>query len=115
MSGIAAPRDGEPAPAYNNLERGGWESLSGISRAEENVATEFEILEENRKVRRLQRVVDLVMSVLYQSDIPVEEASELVAATRQFALRLFPDKEQTYDLIYKPRFQRLMAEKYNIV
>lgn len=78
------------------------------------MSTEAEILEENRKVRRLQKVVDLVMSILYQSDIPVEEASELVAATRRFALRLFPDKEQTYDLIYKPRFRRLMAEKYNI-
>ena len=78
------------------------------------MATKAEILEENRKVRRLQRVVDLVMSVLYKSDIPVEEASALVAATRQFALRLFPDKERTYDLIYKPRFRRLMAEKYNI-
>jgi len=38
-----------------------------------------------------------------------------VVATRQYALRLFPDKEQTYDLIYRPRFQRLMAEKYLIV
>jgi len=79
------------------------------------VATEAEILEENRKVRRLQLVVDLVMSVLYQSDISVDEASELVAATRQFALGLFPDKEQTYDLIYTPRFRRLMTEKYRMV
>jgi len=79
------------------------------------MATEAEILEENRKVRRLQLVVDLVTSVLRQSDIPVEEGAELVAATRRFALVLFPEKGQTYDLIYKPRFQRLMAEKYNMV
>ncbi len=77
--------------------------------------TEEEIREENRKVRRLQIVVDLVTNLLRQSDIPVEEATELVAATRQFALGLFPDKGETYDLIYKPRFQRLLAEKYNIV
>ena len=79
------------------------------------MATEAEILEENRKVRRLQMVVDLVTNVLRQSDVSVEEASELVAATRQFALRLFPDKGLTYDLIYKPRFQRLLAEKYKMV
>ncbi len=60
-------------------------------------------------------VVDLVTSVLYQSDMPVEEAAELVAATRRFALNLFPGREQTYDLIYKPRFQRLLAEKYNLI
>ena len=79
------------------------------------MATEAEILEENRKVRRLQMVVDLVMSVLYQSDISVDEASELVAATRQFALGLFPDNEQTYDLIYTPRLRRVMTEKYRMV
>jgi len=78
------------------------------------VATEAEILEENRKVRRLQVVVDLVMNLLRQSDLPVEEAAALVAQTRQFALRLFPDKEQTYDLIYQPRFRRLLTEKYRV-
>jgi hypothetical protein len=55
------------------------------------------------------------MNVLGQTDMPVEEAAELVAATRQYALRLFPDKEWTYDLIYQPRFQRLLAEKYSII
>jgi hypothetical protein len=80
------------------------------------VASEAEILEENRKVRRLQIVVDLVTNLLWQTDdMPVEEAAELIAATRQFALKLFPDKEQTYDLIYQPRFQRLMAEKYRMI
>ena len=79
------------------------------------MAGQAEILEENRKVRRLQLVVGLVMSVLAQSEIPIEEASELVAATRRFALNLFPDKEQTYDMIYQPRFQRLLAEKYRVV
>jgi hypothetical protein len=81
-----------------------------------SVASEAEILEENRKVRRLQIVVDLVTNLLWQSDdMPVEEAAELVAATRQFALKLFPDKEQTYDMIYQSRFRRLMAEKYHII
>lgn len=77
--------------------------------------TQAEILEEYRKVRRLQIVVGLVTNVLLQSDVPIGEAEELVAATRRFALNLFPDKEQTYDLIYKPRFQRLLSEKYNLM
>ncbi len=79
------------------------------------MATEAEIQEENRRVRRLQIVVDLVMNLLAQSDMSIEEASELVAQTRQFALNLFPDKGSTYDLIYRPRFQRLLKEKYNLV
>lgn len=76
------------------------------------MASEAEIIEESRKVRRLQLVVDLVMCVIAQSDLPIEEAAELIAATRRFALSLFPDKEQTFNLIYQPRFQRLLAEKY---
>jgi type II secretory pathway component PulL len=79
------------------------------------VATDAEIQEENRKVRRLQVVVNLVMNVLSQSDIPVEEASELVAQTRRFALTLFPDKAHTYDLIYQPKFRRILAEKYKVI
>jgi len=79
------------------------------------VATDAEILEESRKVRRLQIVVDLVMNVISQSELSVEEAAELVAQTRTFALSLFPDKGPTYDLIYQSRFQRLMTEKYRMV
>lgn len=77
--------------------------------------SEAEIQEENRKVRRLQLVVDLVTNVLWQSDIPLEEASELVAQTRQFALSLFPGQEQTYQLLYQSRFRRLLAEKYRLM
>jgi hypothetical protein len=77
--------------------------------------SEAEILEEARKVRRLQVVVDLVLTVIRQSDLPVEEASELVAATRRFALNLFPDKAHTYDLIYQSRFRRLLFEKYRTI
>jgi hypothetical protein len=79
------------------------------------LATEAEIQEEARKVRRLQLVMDLVMSTLQQEDMPVEDASELVAATRLFALNLFPDKGHTFDLIYRPRLQRILSEKYKII
>ncbi|MEJ2009005.1 MAG: hypothetical protein P8Z30_12765 [Acidobacteriota bacterium] len=79
------------------------------------MATEAEICEEARKVRRLQVVVDLVMSTLRQTDMPIEEASEMVAATRRYALQLFPDKAHTFDLIYRPRFQRVLSEKYKII
>ena len=78
-------------------------------------ATPEEIAAETRKVRRLQLMMQLAMSVISQNDaMTVEEASELVASARRAALNLFPGKELAYDLIYRPRFQRLMAEKYNI-
>ena len=85
------------------------------SSSEVTVPSEAEIQEEARKVRRLQLVMDLVTSTLQQEDMPVEQASELIAATRQFALKLFPDKGHTFDLIYRPRLQRIFAEKYKVV
>ncbi len=72
------------------------------------------IKEEERKIRHLRFIVNLTMSVIAQSDIPFEEASRLVASTREAALRLFPGKEEAYDLIYKPKFQRLLREKYRL-
>ncbi len=60
-------------------------------------------------------MMNLVMSVISQNDaMSVEEASELVASARRAALTMFPGKELAYDLIYRPRFQRLMTEKYRI-
>ena len=74
-----------------------------------------EIAAEARHVRRLQFTMDLVLNVIRQDDaMTVEEASDLVASARRAALAMFPDKELAYDLIYRPRFQRLMAEKYRV-
>jgi hypothetical protein len=71
--------------------------------------------DENRKIRRLQIMMNMVMSVISQDqNITVEEASELVANTKRAALNMFPDKEFAYDIIYKPRLQRLMNERFRL-
>jgi hypothetical protein len=70
---------------------------------------------ERKKVRRLQFMMSMVMNVIGQDDhMPIEEASELIASARQAALNMFPGKELAYDLIYRPRFQRLLHEKYQL-
>ena len=71
--------------------------------------------DESRKIRRLQIMMNMVMSVISQdTDLTVEEASELVANTKRAALAMFPDKEFAYDIIYKPRLQRLMNERFRL-
>lgn len=71
--------------------------------------------EESRKIRRLQVMMNMVMSVIGQDpNLTIEEASELVAGAKRAALNLFPDKELAYDLIYKPRLQRLMRERFRM-
>jgi hypothetical protein len=70
------------------------------------------IAEEARRVRILKMTVDLTANVLMQQALGREEAEALVAATRKRALELFPDKAGTYDLILKPRFERLLRERF---
>ena len=71
--------------------------------------------DERRKIRRLQIMMNMVMSVISQdTDLTVEEASELVANSKRAALAMFPDKELAYDIIYKPRLQRLMNERFRL-
>lgn len=73
-----------------------------------------EIEDENRRIRRLQIMMNMVMAVIAQEDMSLEEASEMVANAKRAALAMFPDKELAYDLIYKPRLQRLMRERFRL-
>ena len=68
------------------------------------------IAEEQGRARRLRSIVDLTTAVLMQGSLTPQEALDIVATARQRALELFPDKEDTYDLILAPRFARLMRE-----
>ena len=71
--------------------------------------------DERRKLRRLQIMMNMVMSVIGQDqDLTVEEAAELAANAKRAALAMFPDKEFAYDILYKPRLQRLMAERFRV-
>jgi hypothetical protein len=75
--------------------------------------TPQELQDEQRKLRRLQIMVNMVMSVIGQDmTLTVDEASEMVADTRRAALAMFPGKELAFDLLYKPRLQRLMRERF---
>lgn len=71
-----------------------------------------EIKEENRKIRRLKFMVDLTISLIYHADISREEALEHYVKVKKYALRLFPGKDAAFELIYAPRFKRLIREKY---
>lgn len=74
-----------------------------------------ETVEENRKLRRLQIMMGLVMAAIGQDpNLTVEEATELAAGARRAALAMFPDKELAYDLIYRPRLQRLLNERFRL-
>jgi hypothetical protein len=74
-----------------------------------------ELLEEQRKLRRLQLMMSMVLSVIAQDpSLTVEQASAMVAESRVAALAMFPGKELAFDLLWKPRLQRLMTERFRI-
>ena len=105
------------------LSRNPWEqqhdavpaSPSEAELSKQPVQSPEELQEESRKIRRLQIMVNMVMQVIAQdSSLTVDEASEMVADTRKAALLMFPDKELAFNLIYWPRLQRLMRERYRM-
>ena len=72
--------------------------------------------EEAKLIRRMQMMMSLVMQTVAQDgSLTIEEASQMIADARAAALVMFPGKELAYDLIWKPRFQRLMMERFRIM
>jgi hypothetical protein len=68
---------------------------------------------EDKLIRRLRFLVNLTFATLAQDDsLTLEQAWEHVLALKGAAVAMFPGKEGTFDLIYMPRFSRLLAERY---
>ncbi len=75
-----------------------------------------EVAEEQKLIRRMQMMMNMVMQVIAQdATLSVDEASQMIADSRKAALAMFPGKELAYDLIWKPRFQRLMRERFRMM
>jgi hypothetical protein len=69
---------------------------------------------EEKNMRHLRLVVDLAQAVLMQSHLTLQESLDLVENTKKAALALFPDKEFVYDLVYTPRFRRIIEERFTV-
>jgi hypothetical protein len=93
----------------------GSPSASTDSTKQQPAQSPEELKEESRKIRRLQIMMNMVMEVIAQDlTLSVDEASEMVADARKAALMMFPDKELAFNLIYWPRLQRLMRERFRM-
>lgn len=100
---------------YNSNAQHGVSAPQSQSGPSAPLQSPEELREESRKIRRLQMVVNMVMQVIAQDPmVTVDEASEMVADTRRMALGMFPDKELAFDLLFWPRLQRLMRERFRM-
>ena len=87
-----------------------------IGTADERARLAEEQLQEQKLIRRLQMMMNLVMQTIAQdSSLSIDEAAQMIADSRKAALAMFPGKELAYDLIWRPRFQRLMRERFRIM
>jgi len=73
---------------------------------------EKEIQEENRRLRFLRMLVDLSLVTIQEGDLSLEQAWKVVEEVRQAACNLFPGKEETFSIIYQPRFKRAIHERF---
>jgi hypothetical protein len=72
--------------------------------------------DEDKLIRRMQMMMTMVMQVIAQDgSLTVDEASQMIADSRKAALAMFPEKELAYELIWRPRFQRLMRDRFRIM
>jgi hypothetical protein len=71
-----------------------------------------DLREEDRKVRRLRFMVDFSLEYIRTQRLTHDQALLVVERVKKFALELFPGKEETFDIVYAPRFKRLLNEKF---
>ena len=68
------------------------------------------IADEARRARKVRQVVDIATAFILQSAMSRSEAEAVVAHAREVILQLFPDGEETYEVVYARRFRRLIDE-----
>jgi hypothetical protein len=71
-----------------------------------------EVREENRKIRYLRFLVDISVLSIQQGDVTLGEALDVVEDVKRVACTFFPGKEETFELIYRPRFNRVIQERF---
>jgi hypothetical protein len=75
-------------------------------------ATPESLRDEEQRMRRLRFVIDLTAAVLMQADLTLREAFRSVEDARRVALALFPGSGDVFDLLYRPRFKRIIRERF---
>lgn len=66
--------------------------------------------EEHQRIAALKALVDTTANEITSGGLDIDTANKLVAETRDKAEELIPDDMDKYDLIYMPRFKRLIEQ-----
>ena len=74
-----------------------------------------EVKEENRRIRYLRILTDLIHQQLCVELMTYREAQASVLELRGVAGKMFPGKENVFDLVIAPRLERVIAERFGRV
>ncbi len=66
--------------------------------------------DENRRVRAAQIIVSFAMLKLKTLRLTEGEADDMIEAARARVLEMFPEGGNAFDLIYRPRLERMRNE-----
>ena len=76
---------------------------------------ETALQEEQQRIRRMRLLVDVTTQVLSEDEkLTFCEALRLIEAARTAVLRLFPDNDDTFNLVIRPRLERIVHERFQI-
>lgn len=70
-----------------------------------------DIIDEQLRMGRLKRVVDITAYWLEQGSFNHEEALSIIEHARGEILNLCPGKEEVFELVIRPRFLRVLNER----
>ena len=68
--------------------------------------------EENIRVRRAARAVDMALWLIENRCADIQAAQSVVAIARHKVLELLPGRDYQFDLIYRPRLRRRIAQRF---
>ena len=69
-----------------------------------------QIAQETRCQRSFQRQADAMIHLIANTDLPWIDVAIQIERLREQAVRLWPQKSELFDLIYRSRFDRLWAQ-----
>jgi hypothetical protein len=78
------------------------------------IETREEVMEENRRVQYLRYLVDFSILSIQSEALSFEEAMQVVTDAKRTACGLFPGKGGVFELIYRPRFNRAIRQKFHL-
>lgn len=71
--------------------------------------------DEERSLRKLRLMVDITAQVLAEDrDLTLCTGLRLIEALRTACRRLFPDDHSTFELVIRPRLEKILLERFGL-